>query len=266
LELDTYVYGFFIIFWASIFLELWDVESSILKKLWSVEGIVETEPYSCDFKPEKFLKDIITEKETVPYYPDSKRLWKILLVRLPVVFLAVLFVISVVVLLFIWETILAEYYHGPFKSVLAFTPTIGYVASIPYLTQSYDKIAKSLTKYENYATSSQIENNFITKMFFINFVLIYVPFFMILFVLVPFSNHLDDFQRIIFGGFFETKSTGGDITFSIAKDLKRLLISHMSMGQIVGFVQELLVPFFTRKIVGAISKKEKIEEKKEIVK
>lgn len=121
---------------------------------------------------------------------------------------------------------------------------------MPLLHGPLSTIAGWLTDYENHETSGAHETALVQKMFVLDFITSFLPIFLTAFVYVPFGNtivpHLDLLPWIVkISGCKEDCMVKTE--FSVDPErLKYQIIYFAISGQLMNFINEMVVPFLKR--------------------
>ena len=138
----------FNLIWATIFLEAWKRNCSVLAYRW---GTIKTEPF--EQARAEFYGVIGVNKITgrlEPHYPKLKRLAKYYCVSVPII-IFMLFIAFLVMLLYFWMDGIMKRIHNEYKTfiteLLLFTPTVAYALIILVLNAFYRKVAIFLNNW-----------------------------------------------------------------------------------------------------------------------
>ncbi|DAA77896.1 TPA_exp: Uncharacterized protein A8136_5599 [Trichophyton benhamiae CBS 112371] len=255
--------GHFSIFYAVlnslfclVFVEFWKRQETDLRLRWQVKGVSEIKARRKEYKHEKEIIDPITG-ETVYVFPASKRLVRQLLV-IPFTMAVVVALGTLIATCFAIEVFINEIYSGPFRTYLAFVPTIILSLCVPTISAILTKVATQMTEYENYETQDSHDIALTRKVFILNFVTSYLPIFLTAFVYVPFAPtivpYLDVFHLAVKP--FQPNEKGAT-TASAATEIREFRINRARLrnqviyftvtAQIVNFALETVVPYVKRK-------------------
>lgn len=238
--------------WCIIFTEYWKKQETDLAVQWGVRGVSKIQRHRAAFKYDREVKDPVTG-EQIKVFSPVKRLARQLL-QVPFAIAASLALGSLIAGCFAIEIFISEVYSGPFKSYLAFLPTVILTIFMPTLTTMLTGFATKLTELENYQSTDAHEAAMVQKIFVLNFISSYLPIFLTAFVYVPFAQlivpHLHIFQLIVRPLAENDKQmTSPKVGFQINPDrLKKQVIYFTVTAQIVNLAMEVIVPYVTRKV------------------
>lgn len=229
-----------------VFVEFWKRREKDLALRWQVPGVSAIKAKRRQFTHEKEVVDKVTG-ETVLVFPATTRLSRQLL-QIPFALVAVFALGALIASCFAIEIFITEVYAGPFKTYLAFIPTILLSCLSPTISGALTKVATRLTDYENYETQDSYDVALTQKIFVLDFITSYLPIFLTAFVYVPFAQvivpHLDIFQLTA------EKSQAGTSPAKFQIDRSRLrgqVIYFSITGQIVNLGLETVLPYVKRK-------------------
>ncbi|KAI0393845.1 DUF590-domain-containing protein [Xylariaceae sp. FL0594] len=233
--------------WSVIFFEWWKKKEVDLAVQWGVRGVSRIQLPRSQFQWEREIVDPVTS-EPVKYYPPTKRLQTQLL-QVPFVLACVLALGALYIFCFGVEIFLTQVYNGPFKSYLAFTPTIILSSILPVLSTILTHTAEKLTERENYQTNDAHHAALIEKIFVINFITSYTPLFLSAFLYMPFGNLMIPYLR-----FFTSmaQKLSSEKAFSMHEfhvdpnRLKTQMVYFAVTAQIVNVALEFVVPYVKR--------------------
>lgn len=94
-------------------------------------------------------------------------------------------------LCFAIEIFLTDVYDGPFKLVLTLLPTVMIVGFIPILLAVYDIVQRKFIDWEDHDNDKLREKLQVVKGFVLNFLTLYVPLIITLFIYLPFAHLLE---------------------------------------------------------------------------
>ncbi|KAI7859678.1 calcium-activated chloride channel-domain-containing protein [Circinella umbellata] len=237
-------YSILMLIWSVVYIEMWKRKEQTLALKWDVRNCSKHEKQRLEFKGDRMIMDEITG-EQVPFIST----WKIFLRRamsLPGVALGAFFLSIIVGCVFVLQLFLHEYYTGPFRQILHYTPTIGYVLFIPTMTRIYSSWVKILNDWEMHKTESSWEYFYTQKIFIANFLVAYLSLFFIGWVYIPFGDHVLPYLTEL------------NISHSHTKvDFNRLrgqLIYFIVTGQLIGFATEMLLPYVMNRVLPKVKK------------
>ncbi|KAK2834880.1 hypothetical protein FQN49_006820 [Arthroderma sp. PD_2] len=155
------------------------------------------------------------------------------------------------------EVFINEIYSGPFRTYLAFVPTIILSLCVPTISGVLTKVATHLTEYENYETQDSHDMALTQKVFVLNFVTSYLPILLTAFVYVPFAPtivpYLDVFHLAVKPFQPDEKAAAASTAVEIKEfrinqsRLRKQVIYFTVTAQIVNFALETVVPYIKRK-------------------
>ncbi|KAI1942716.1 hypothetical protein LOZ58_001598 [Ophidiomyces ophidiicola] len=250
-----------------VFVEFWKRQEVDLKLRWNVKGVSAIKSKRRQFKHEKEVVDSVTG-EKILVFPAKTRLARQLL-QVPFALAAVLALGTLIAFCFAIEIFIAEIYSGPFKTYLAFIPTIILSLMVPTISGILTTIATQLTEYENYECQDSYDVALTQKIFVLNFITSYLPIFLTAFVYVPFAQsivpYLDIFNlttRPFLSGDTDAKAATAKAEFQIDRTRLRGQVIYFAVtAQIVNFGLETVLPFVKRKVLNKYTEMQ--EEKKQ---
>ncbi|KAI8632158.1 DUF590-domain-containing protein [Xylariaceae sp. FL1651] len=251
--------------WSVVFFEWWKKKEVDLAVQWGVRGVSRIQHPRTQFQWDHEAPDPVTG-ELVKYYPPTKRLQTQLL-QVPFALVCVLILGTLYIFCFGIEIFLTQVYNGPFKSYLAFTPTIILSSVLPVLSTILGKFAETLTDRENYATNDAHQAALIRKIFIINFITSYTPLFLSAFVYMPFGNLMTPYLNVFTTTAQKFASEKSITTQEFHIDPNRLktqMIYFAVTAQIVNIALEFVVPYVKRvasKEVAKVQSKRANQEK-----
>ncbi|ORE01372.1 DUF590-domain-containing protein [Rhizopus microsporus var. microsporus] len=226
-------YSLAMIIWAIVFIEIWKRKENQLAIQWGARNYSKNEKRRTEFKGDRWVKDEITG-EDMPVVSTYKLLIR-RLASIPGVTIGAAFLSIIVGFVFMLQLFLHEYYNGPFKQFLHYTPTVGYVLLIPTMTKIYSQWMKRLNDWEMHKTSAAYEYYYTQKIFIANFLVGYLSIFITAWIYIPFGDHVLPYL----------------VQYNISHDhksvdfqrLRAQLVYFVVTGQIVGFLTEMAVPY-----------------------
>jgi hypothetical protein len=235
-----------------VFVEYWKRQEVDLGIRWQVKGVSVLQTRRRQFKPEREVKDEITG-EVRAVFPWSKRLLRQLL-QIPFALLAASALGAIIATGFAIEIFLCELYNGPFKTYLAFIPTILLSTLIPTISTVLNSVATRLNDFENHETQECYDAALIQKKLVLNFMTSYIPIVLTAFVYVPFAPvivpYLDVFGLTMHP--FVSKQDQKTIAhadFHINPSRLRNQVIYFGVtAQIVNLLTETVVPFVLLKV------------------
>lgn len=246
------LYAAFIGVWSVIFVEYWKHKEEDLAIRWGVKGVSNIETHRPEFVPSQVTQDPVTgEKEAT--FSVTTRLQRQLL-QVPFALAAALILGTIIATCFGTEVFINEVYKGPFKQYLSFLPTVLITTALPLTTGFLTTLARRLTDFENYETSSQYETALTLKLFVLNFITSYLGVFLTSFVYVPFGAvivpYLDIFG-VVAKPFAESdkqlQTPDHPSQFSINPARLRGQVFYVTVtAQVVNMMLEVVVPYLKR--------------------
>ncbi|KAI8099070.1 calcium-activated chloride channel-domain-containing protein [Halteromyces radiatus] len=226
-------YSLSILVWGITFTEMWKRKQKELAVMWDVLNCSKHEKRRAAFKGDTTVADQVTGEE-MPFVST----WKIILRRvlaIPGVALGAILLLFIVTFVFMLQLFLHEYYTGPFRSILHYAPTIGYVLLIPTMSGIYSTWVRLLTNWEMHKTETSWEFNYTQKIFVANFLVGYLSLFFIAWIYIPFGDHVLPYLIE-----FNISHEHQKVDFQRLRDQ---LVYFVVTGQVVGFFTEMVVPY-----------------------
>ena len=207
-EINSILFAFFNVIWATLYLESWKRRSAELTYTWRTskyqkELFPEPRPL---FKGEERINDITDQPEI--YYPARKRYVFRCLITVPAIALCLLVVFATVI-----SALRLQDWWDKEMNVCCFVPRVLLAVTIPILNFMYNRIAIWLNDMENHRTEESYSNNMIGKLILFHFVNSFLSLFYVAF-------YLQDMER-----------------------LKNLLTTILITRQVIGNVKETLLPY-----------------------
>eukprot|EP01135_Chromosphaera_perkinsii_P005459 Nk52_evm8s352 gene=Nk52_evmTU8s352 len=180
----TPYYAFFLCIWATLFSEFWKRRSNRLAQSWGVLDYQHQEADRSEFVGVTKVVNPITGEEEFDF-PFSKKIKRLIgsgVVVLTMILLVLASVTSVIVFRVAWTT---EWWTSPktvSEGIASALASVINAGSILVLESIYNRVAVSLTDWENHRTQTQYESSLILKTFAFQFVnsysaLYYTAFF-----------------------------------------------------------------------------------------
>ncbi|KAI8375588.1 calcium-activated chloride channel-domain-containing protein [Choanephora cucurbitarum] len=232
-------FSLFMMIWAILFIEMWKRKEATLAIQWNVRNFSKHEKRRAEFKGERMIKDQVTGEDT-PFVS----IWKLLgrrLSSLPGVAVGAFFLSLIVGFVFVLQLFLHEYYNGPFRQFLHYTPTVGYVLLIPTMTKIYSHWVKILTDWEMHKTDASWEYSYTQKIFVANFLVSYLSLFITAWIYIPFGDYVLPYLAE-----FNISHEHKTVDFQRLRDQ---LVYFIVTGQLIGFLTEMVVPYALKKIM-----------------
>lgn len=247
------MYSILLVIWATIFLEMWKIRERALAVRWGMTGVSRHATRNASFQPSAVVDDKITGERT-EVFEEWRRELRII-ASLPVVFLYILLLLSILTLNFLAEVITAEVYDGPGKNLVPFVPTVLYSTCIPLIMMTWTITAKMLTKWENHATMRAHNGSLTLKLFGMQSLVTYAGLVLTAYVYIPYGERiiLELFHRGYLKEIFRFVS--GQEQFAMPRKLnfkvspQRLhsqLFALCVSGQIMNTITEVVVPIVLR--------------------
>ncbi|KAI9485131.1 calcium-activated chloride channel-domain-containing protein [Zychaea mexicana] len=224
-------YSLAMLIWSVVYIEMWKRREQALALQWGVRNCSKHEKRRLEFKGDRLVKDEVTGEQE-PYCPA----WKIFVRRamsFPGVALGAFLLSIIVACVIVLQLFLHEYYTGPFRQVLHYTPTIGYVLLIPTMSGIYGSWVKILNNWEMHKTESSWEYHYTQKIFVANFLVAYLSL-----LNISHSHTKVDFNR-----------------------LRGQLIYFIVTGQLIGFATEMVLPYAMGRILPKVKNMTSKEDK-----
>ncbi|PPR03916.1 hypothetical protein CVT24_008101 [Panaeolus cyanescens] len=205
------IYSILLSIWSIGFVEWWRVHERILSLRFGTRG---------SFKVEKRR---VQYKAGMTWWTKELRV----LASVPVILLFAGILSALLTGIFVFEAFVTHLYQGPGKQIIAFSPTLLFVALVPQILGVYQKVAVRLTKWENHAHQSTYATSLTLKTFILSALVAYLGLGLSAFVYVPFGEGVMRWvQAWLFGtattqqGFSATISDmlNGTVTASASKE------------------------------------------------
>ena len=178
-------YTFINLVWGLLFITLWRARQQGLVLQWGIQHC-----HRVDDHQQQLARINTNQPESEVQAFDAKRFIKQLAFT-PVAlgFTAVLVLYQL--LCFVIEIFLTDIYDGPFKLVLTLIPTVLIVGFVPILLVVYDIVQRKFIDWEGHDTEKLREKSKVVKGFVLNFLTLYVPLIITLFIYLPFAHLLE---------------------------------------------------------------------------
>ncbi|KAF2021061.1 DUF590-domain-containing protein [Aaosphaeria arxii CBS 175.79] len=232
-------FAFIIGFWCTVFLEYWKIQETDLSIRWKVRGVGGLKVNRPQFQYEKEFVDAAGRVQQ--FFPRWKQIARQSVV-IPFVLLSLLLLGILIVVVFAIEIYISEAYEGPYKFYLEYLPTVLLAILLPYIGNTLEDIASTMTEFENHRTQDNYEMSLTQKIFVLNSITNYLPILLTAFVYVPFGDilvpQLQNNLHKTFGasiGKFDFKSD--------ADRLRNEVIALTVTGQISNLGEELVFPY-----------------------
>lgn len=225
----------FSMLWSTVFMELWKRRSASLSYRWGTLQLTErfAEPRP-GFHGSLGVNPVTGRVE--PLFPEWQRDLRMALVSVPVVGLF-LGLVVLGMMCFYWGEAQAKQLHKDWDSLLSQTflymPSVLHIVYTNMLATAYQKVALSLTEYENHREESAFQNHVTAK------VLVFTFFncFAVLF-------HIAFFKQ--------------DVPL-----LRKRLASLLIISQLVNQVTEVVIPFLVDRYISAPQRMESKDDSQE---
>ncbi|KAH9818115.1 calcium-activated chloride channel-domain-containing protein [Melampsora americana] len=181
-------YSISLILWSLVFVEAWMMKERLLAIRWNSLACYKVEKRRIQFKPEKVVKNVITN-ELVGYFPWWKREARKFM-TVPVLIVFAICLVTIITGITAIELIVGEVYNGPFKKVLSLLPTVLFAACVPQLVSLWKSVAIRLVTWENHTYESAYDRSLTIKMFIVHALVAYASLILTAFVYVPFGSLL----------------------------------------------------------------------------
>ncbi|KAF8359770.1 anoh-1, partial [Pristionchus pacificus] len=245
---DTELTAFFAVFmsiWGSIFLTVWNRNSSVLTSEWDCESIRETECDRAQFIGTSTEIDPVTG-ETVIVYPSWIR-WLKIVASLIIVLFSMGIVVCSVISVILYKCFALQYLHcnKEFNWLCSlcinFLPSILNTSSTMVLGMIYSGVVYRLTDWENHQTQTEYQNALIVKLFAFQFVNNYTSLFYIAFVR-PESNGFQTNGLFGLGPIYKDVCKEGTCGSLLALQL----IIHLIIKPFPKWSKDIVIPYFVR--------------------
>lgn len=243
--LPKYSLGFALLIelWCITFLEYWKLQEVDLSIRWTVRGTGELKVNRPKFKPDKIIRD--DTGELLHHYARWKQVvWQI--PQIPFFIAALVSLGSIIVVVFALEVLISEAYEGPYKYYLEYLPTVILAVLLPRISGFLEGMTTILTEWENHRTADTYEMSQTQKLFVLNFIVSYLPIFLVAFVYVPFGDVI--VPRL--EGLVHRFVPASHLTSAFQSDpdkLRNEVIALTVTGQITGAGMELALPYVMHK-------------------
>jgi len=250
-SLGTYsiVYSFIVVTWSLLMIEGWRIRERMLAVQWGTYNVSSSAASRerPQFRPTEKAPDRVHGgmKGIFPWYLRDLRV----LSSVPVLLVVASALVALIALIFTSEVLINEVYDGKGKTFLSLLPTMGFAGVVPQVVALGHQAAIKLTEYENHKTVPVFERSLILKMFALNAIVAFGTLSLTAYAYIPFGTVLiPDILSFIH------RSPGPNVTssamtrgFSINSErLTNTLFALSTTTQIIGFVNEVVVPFAMR--------------------
>lgn len=243
--LPKYSLGFALLIelWCITFLEYWKLQEVDLGIRWTVRGTGELKVNRPKFQPDKITRD--QTGELVHHYAKWKQVvWQI--PQIPFFVASLVSLGGIIVMVFALEVLISEAYEGPYKYYLEYLPTVLLAVLLPRISGFLEGVTTTLTEWENHRTADTYEMSQTQKLFVLNFIISYLPIFLVAFVYVPFGDVIVPQLEALVHRFI----SASHMTSAFHSDpdkLRNEVIALTVTGQITGAGEELILPYILHK-------------------
>ncbi|KAJ3511071.1 hypothetical protein NLJ89_g4313 [Agrocybe chaxingu] len=179
------LYSISIALWSIVFVEWWRVHERILSLRFGTRGSFRVEKRRAQYK------------QGMSWWNKELRV----LASVPVILVFAGILSAILTGIFVFEAFITQLYEGPGKKIIAFSPTLLFVALVPRVLAIYQAIAVRLTKWENHAHKSTYNASLTLKTFALSAIVAYLGLGLSAFVYVPFGEGVMRWvQAWLFGG------------------------------------------------------------------
>lgn len=250
--------------WCTTFLEYWRLKEVDLSLRWSVKGVGGLKVNRAQFIPDREILNAITG-ETEQHFSRWKHTLRLLL-QIPFALIAIAGLGTLISFVFVIELFISEVYDGPLKfylvssmyssqvSVLTeikqeYFPTVLLAISLPFISAAFEKLAATLTEYENHRTEDRHEMALTQKIFVLSSITKYLPILLTAFVYVPCGDILVGYVESLLRNLGVGVSGAMSLeSFSVdSSRLRNEVVALVVTEQVLGFGEELILPVFKRK-------------------
>ncbi|KAH9214886.1 transmembrane protein 16K [Leptodontidium sp. 2 PMI_412] len=233
--------------WCTTFLEYWRLKEVDLSLRWSVKGVGGLKVNRAQFIPDREILNAITG-ETEQHFSRRKHTLRLLL-QIPFALIAVAGLGTLISLVFVIELFISEVYDGPLKFYLEYFPTVLLAISLPFISAAFEKLAATLTEYENHRTEDRHEMALTQKIFVLSSITKYLPILLTAFVYVPCGDILVGYVESLLRNLGVGVSGAMSLeSFSVdSSRLRNEVVALVVTEQVLGFGEELILPVFKRK-------------------
>ncbi|XP_064611439.1 anoctamin-7-like [Liolophura sinensis] len=241
----TVFYAVFIAFWAVTFLEYWKRKTASLAHHWDCLDFEEEEerprPQYAAMAPLREINPITGISE--PYFPDEKRLPRILSGMAMIIIMIVLVLIFIVAVIMYRVLISIPLFQSKTlrpnaATIASMTAAVVNLILIMALGKVYEKLALKLTLWEMHRTQTEFEDQLTFKVFIFQFVNFYSSIVYIAFFKGKFVGYPGNYTR--FFGLRNEECNAGGCLVELAQQLGVIMIGK----QMINNAQEVIVPKF----------------------
>lgn len=185
---NHHMYACLVVLWAIAFVEYWHIRERMLAVRWGMTGVSSVSERNGHFTPRtKSLSPITGMEEEV--FENWRRDVRFLLC-VPVTILFLVFLVSTMAAIFLFQVVVDEVYDGPAKSLVALIPTILFSTCIPLIQSAWRMAAQIMTNFENHATVHRFQSSLTFKIFGMQSIVTYGILALTAYMYLPFGEYL----------------------------------------------------------------------------
>ena len=185
---NHHMYACLVVLWAIAFVEYWHIRERMLAVRWGMTGVSSVSERNSHFTPRtKSLSPITGMEEEV--FENWRRDVRFLLC-IPVTILFLVFLVSTMAAIFLFQVVVDEVYDGPAKSFVALIPTILFSTCIPLIQSAWRMAAQIMTNFENHATVHRFQSSLTFKIFGMQSIVTYGILALTAYMYLPFGEYL----------------------------------------------------------------------------
>ena len=185
---NHHMYACLVVLWAIAFVEYWHIRERMLAVRWGMTGVSSVSERNSHFTPRtKSLSPITGMEEEV--FENWRRDVRSLLC-VPVTILFLVFLVSTMAAIFLFQVVVDEVYDGPAKSLVALIPTILFSTCIPLIQSAWRMAAQIMTNFENHATVHRFQSSLTFKIFGMQSIVTYGILALTAYMYLPFGEYL----------------------------------------------------------------------------
>lgn len=171
------------------------------------------------------------------------------------------------------EIVLGEVYEGPFKLVLTLIPTVMIVVFVPVLLFVYNIFQEKWLKWENHTNAASRDKLAVVKTFVLNFLTLYVPLIITLFIYLPFA-HLLEPELDVWRAYIDEHVPQNRFYYQYVLKLKKSndfkinqnrltnqFFYFVFTNQVIGLLTKYVVPLVVSKVKTVIASKNTVQPK-----
>ena len=185
---NHHMYACLVVLWAIAFVEYWHIRERMLAVRWGMTGVSSVSERNSHFTPRTKSLSPITgmEEEVFENWRHDVRS----LLCVPVTILFLVFLVSTMAAIFLFQVVVDEVYDGPAKSLVALIPTILFSTCIPLIQSAWRMAAQIMTNFENHATVHRFQSSLTSKIFGMQSVVTYGILALTAYMYLPFGEYL----------------------------------------------------------------------------